>query len=234
MKISLRKTSLVDYPGKIAGVLFFLGCTLRCPWCHNRDLVLGGGLLDNLVSLDDALQHLEKRRTVLGGVVLSGGEATLYKSLPGLIRCIKDLGLSVKLDTNGMEPAMLERLLQAQETKPDYIALDLKVAPWRYAFLGPHIQGDPKKLLETSAALIGGSGIPHEFRTLAFHHGFVTPDDVDALAPLVDDAPWYFRPFSPGACLDPAWNDLEPAQPGDMEVLAQKARALGKQGICPH
>jgi pyruvate formate lyase activating enzyme len=232
MKISLRKTSLVDYPGKIAGTLFFPGCTLRCPWCHNRDLVLGSEQVDNAVSLDEALRYLEKRRAVLGGVVLSGGEATLYGELPGLVRRIKELSLSVKIDTNGMEPAMLERLLQTRETKPDYIALDLKVAPWRYAFLGPHIR-DPKKLLETSAAFIRGSGIPHEFRTLAFPHGFVTPADVESLAPLVDDAPWYFRPFRPGTCLDPAWNNLEPAEPADIEILAQKAQALGKRGICP-
>jgi pyruvate formate lyase activating enzyme len=196
-------------------------------------LVLGEEHLNALVPLEEALGYIEKRRTVLGGVVLSGGEPTLYGELPGLIRRIKWLGLPVKIDTNGMNPAMLERLLQTQETTPDYIALDLKVAPERYAFLSLHNPEHTEKMLETSAALIGSSGIPHEFRTLAFPHSFVTSEDIEALAPLVDAGPWYFRPFRPGNCLDPAWDNLEAAELEVAQALAQKAQALGKRGICP-
>lgn len=231
MNISVRKTSLVDYSGKIAGALFFPGCNLRCPWCHNRDLVLGTS--ENLIPLEEALGYIEKRRAVLGGVVLSGGEPTLYGELPRLIRCIKGLGLSVKIDTNGMNPAMLERLLQVQETAPDYIALDLKVAPKRYAFLSPHNPEQAEKMLKTSAALICSSGVPHEFRTLAFPRDFVSPEDIEALAPLVDEGTWYFRPFRPGNCLDPAWDNLEIAVLEVAQALTQKAQALGKRGICP-
>jgi pyruvate formate lyase activating enzyme len=261
MDIIFRKTSLIDYPGKIASALFFAGCNLRCPWCHNRDLVLpdtrGSATRATLpqdadqearVSLDTSLSHIEKRRAVLGGVVLSGGEPTLYHGLPGLIQRIKALGLLVKLDTNGMSPSMLESLLQMPETSPDYIALDLKTSPDRYASFAvasvinasppsPAAEAaptanTPAEALKRSAAIICASGIAHEFRTLALP-SFTTEKDIEALAELVDDAPWYVRAFRPGNCLDPAWDDLPPSPPGEADALVGKIKALGKHGINP-
>jgi pyruvate formate lyase activating enzyme len=235
--IFLRKISLVDYPGKVAAVLFLPGCKLRCPWCHNRELVLGGEP-QGAVSLDAALAHIKKRRSVLGGVVLSGGEPTLYRDLPGLIRRIKGLGLPVKLDTNGMAPDMLETLFSQEELRPDYLALDLKRSPRRYGSLTRAIP-DPGDRLEASAALIRASGIAHEFRSLVFPNRFFTGDDVRDLAPLADNAdelsaaPWYFRVFMPGNCLDPNWNELEPGSKEEATALARKARDLGKNAVAP-
>jgi pyruvate formate lyase activating enzyme len=234
MRLGFRKTSLVDYPGKVAAVLFFPGCNLRCPWCHNRDLILPGR--EDLLSLETVLAHIEKRRSLLGAVVLSGGEPTLYGELPVLIRRIKDLSLAVKLDTNGMTPPVLEGLFRQKETRPDYIALDLKLAPSRYASLLPLQAGDlaePGEALEQSAALLRASGITHEFRTLVFPGRRITESDIEALSPLVDGAPWYFRSFIPGNCFDPAWNDLERPGPEEGEALARRARELGKNGVCP-
>ncbi|MDR1144335.1 MAG: radical SAM protein, partial [Spirochaetaceae bacterium] len=149
--VVLRKTSTVDYPGRISAVLFFPGCNLRCPWCYNRELVLGGADADgsggfkanalksdsddaggdggfkmnapksdsadngfkanaDYITIDEALSRIEKRRNVLGGVVLSGGEPTLFPNLGELIVRIKSIGLKVKLDTNGMLPGILEKL----------------------------------------------------------------------------------------------------------------------------
>jgi pyruvate formate lyase activating enzyme len=230
MRLGFRKTSLVDYPGKVAAVLFFPGCNLRCPWCHNRDLILPGR--EDLLPLEAALAHIEKRRSLLGAVVLSGGEPTLYGELSALIRRLKDLSLAVKLDTNGMTPPVLEELFRQKETRPDYIALDLKLAPSRYAALAEGLAG-PGEALEQSAALLRASGIPHEFRTLVFPGRRITETDIEALSPLVDDeTPWYFRPFTPGNCLDPAWNDLERPGPEEGEALARRARELGKNGVC--
>ncbi|GHT63218.1 anaerobic ribonucleoside-triphosphate reductase activating protein [Spirochaetia bacterium] len=216
-QISFRKTSLVDYPGKIASVIFFSGCNLRCPWCQNRELVLTPQSAAGRISLEHALEQIEKRRNVLGGVVLSGGEPTLYRDLPALIRRIKAQGklglpgLSVKLDTNGTFPAVLEELLAAPDTRPDYIAMDLKIAPSRYAVLLPQSPGagSLEAALQKSAALIRASGIPHEFRSLNLPNGFFGPADREALAPLAGDSPWNFRPFRPGNCLDPAWDEYE-------------------------
>ncbi|MDR1073665.1 MAG: anaerobic ribonucleoside-triphosphate reductase activating protein [Treponema sp.] len=246
VKISLRKTSLVDYPGKIASVLFFTGCNMRCPWCHNRELVLPKPASardadpEELVSLDRALAHIEKRRNVLGGVVLSGGEPSLYRDLPALIRRIKEMGLAVKLDTNGMNPGMLEKLFQTKETAPDYIALDLKLAPLRYGEMAPDAETSAQTLmsarmlasadsLRKSADFIRNSGIAHEYRTLALPT--ITEKDIAALAELTDDAPWYVRAFRPGNCLDPTWDDFEPSNARDAGALADAIRALGKNGV---
>jgi pyruvate formate lyase activating enzyme len=246
MRIGLRKTSLVDYPGKVAAALFFPGCNLRCPWCHNRDLVIGG-VYDGAgtVDLEDALAHIEKRRSVLGGVVLSGGEPTLYKGLNALIEHIKGLGLAVKLDTNGMAPAILKKLFARPETRPDYIALDLKLSPDRYGeLLGLGVAGasapgtvqavgaapvpggtcSPGEALRQSAALIRSSGIAHEFRSLALPKNIFGPPDIEALAELAGDSPWYFRPFRPGNCLDMAWDEFPGSTEAETEVLTQMAR----------
>jgi pyruvate formate lyase activating enzyme len=142
------------------------------------------------------------------------------------------MGLPVKLDTNGMNPPALEKLFSRAETRPDYIALDLKLPPGRYAGLLPRGGGfDPGAALERSALLVRESGIAHEYRTLALPGACLEAEDLSALAPLADNSPWYFRTFVPGNCLDPAWNSFPAPGNGKAALLAGKARTLGKQGI---
>ena len=221
-KVLLRKTSLVDYPGRISSVLFFPSCNLRCPWCHNRELVLSG-VPEGAVPLEEALAHLKKRKSVLGGVVISGGEPCLWEGLPSLIEEIKKLPLAVKIDTNGMFPGVLEKLICREETRPDYIAMDLKLAPDRYKELLPKGQPidnyslytehlslpfNPGEALIQSAVLVRTCGIAHEFRTLMLPGGHFTEKDRQALAPLAEGSVWRFRPFRGGNCLDPAWDKM--------------------------
>jgi pyruvate formate lyase activating enzyme len=245
-RIQLRKTSFVDYPGRISAVFFFYGCNLRCPWCQNRQLIIGAQ--EGYVSIEEGLAHLHKRKQVLGGVVLSGGEPCLCPDLPDIMREIKKTSLPVKLDTNGMFPSLLEKLFSLEESRPDYIALDLKIAPERYRNLlaakEPYLRfcadrrsaegegmPDPASLLCQSARLIREAGISHEYRTLALPENFVSEKDIEALAPLADNSPWYFRPFIGGNCLDNAWDTLESPAASEIEALAKKARELGKAGI---
>ena len=207
-KVLLRKTSLVDYPGRISSVLFFPGCNLRCPWCHNRELVTGEA--EGTITLEKALAHINMRKAVLGAVVLSGGEPCLWDGLPSLIEEIKKIPLPVKIDTNGMFPDLLKKLFRREETRPDYIAMDLKLAPSRYTGLlikGAHPL-NPAEALIQSAELIRSSGIEHEFRSLELPGGYFTEEDRKALAPLAAGSPWHFRPFRGGNCLDPAWNEM--------------------------
>jgi pyruvate formate lyase activating enzyme len=226
VKVVFRKTSFVDYPALVSAVIFFYGCNLRCPWCHNRELVMdwknpGGGFSNpaggnggNRVDLEEALEHIEKRRNLIGGVVLSGGEPALFPGLPELIARIKALELRVKIDTNGMRPDILEKLFSDPASRPDYIAMDLKLAPERYTELlpgtAPGIAGDgaayPGERLRRSAELIRLSGIAHEFRSLALPPPWFGENDIEALAPLAGSSPWHIRPFVPGNCLDPAWD----------------------------
>jgi pyruvate formate lyase activating enzyme len=240
--IILRKTSFVDYPALVSAVIFFYGCNLRCPWCHNRELVTGREIpetganpphlagKDN-VELEKALEHIEKRRKVLGGVVLSGGEPTLFSGLPEVIARIKALKLRIKIDTNGMRPDILEKLFSDPLSRPDYIAMDLKLAPERYvellpgAVFGAGLSAsmdrpagsfarpestdpglNPGERLRRSAELIRQSGIAHEFRSLTLPRPWFGKNDLDALAPLAGSSPWHIRSFVPGNCLDPAWD----------------------------
>jgi pyruvate formate lyase activating enzyme len=238
INVAFRKTSLVDYPALVSAVIFFYGCNLRCPWCHNRELVTdlkngetsfpnppdtnapaGTGSTD----LEKAMEHIEKRRNVLGGVVLSGGEPTLFRGLPELVTRIKALGLRVKIDTNGMRPDLLEKLFSGHGTRPDYVAMDLKLAPERYTELLPRnapgrdaadpagppagpADADPGARIRRSAELIRSSGIAHEFRSLSLPQAYFGQSDLEALTSLAGSSPWHIRPFVPGNCLDPAWD----------------------------
>lgn len=223
--VVLRKTSLIDYPGLISSVIFFPGCNMRCPWCHNRELVLGNTANTDFISLEDAMAHIKKRRNVLGGVVLSGGEPALYQDLGFLIKQLKLFGLKVKLDTNGLLPDILKLLLDSEETRPDYIALDLKTSPERYRELLPgknatscttaEKTNNPGEAIIKSITIIRSSGIAHEFRSLTLplppnkeQKPFFEEDDKAVLAALVGDSQWNIRPFVPGNCIDPAWDAL--------------------------
>ena len=226
--VVIKKTSFIDYPEHICTVIFFPGCNLRCPWCHNRELVLGEKTNTVYISLEEALAHIIKRQKILDGVVLSGGEPTLFTGLGELIRRIKTLHLKVKLDTNGLLPGVLAGLFQSEETRPDYIAMDLKTSPERYMELLPEkatAEGqktgfvacteNPGIAVIQSVKLIRSSGIAHEFRTLDLPPppDKMQPSYLDkqvrvALADLVGDSFWIVRPFVPGNCIDPAWNEV--------------------------
>jgi pyruvate formate lyase activating enzyme len=209
VRVAFRKTSLVDYPGKVASVIFFEGCNLRCPWCYNGELVLGTA--EGLITLDEAFAHIEKRRTVIGGVVLSGGEPTLQKELGAIIRRVAAFGLSVKLDTNGLLPDKLETILGSPETRPHFIAMDVKTAPERYAMLTPsndarsNVVKDIAARIRKSAALIRESGIPHEFRSLELPHGYLSAEDWEAMRETAGGK-LTVRAFHGGSCLDESWN----------------------------
>ncbi len=156
----LQKMTLLDYPGKVACTVFLQGCNFRCPFCHNSDL-LGGNAPDTL-TVEDLLAFLHKRKGLLDAVCITGGEPTLQPDLPELIRAIKDLGYAVKLDTNGSRPAVLKAL--AAENLLDYVAMDVKNAPARYAETVGVPSFDLTPVEESLAFLLGGS-LPYELRT---------------------------------------------------------------------
>ena len=130
--MGLQKLTLLDYPEKIACTVFLGGCNFRCPFCHNASLVLDGRE-GGEISQDEFFAHLEARRGKLFGVCVSGGEPTLYPDLPDFLRRIKAMGYAVKLDTNGYRPRVLSALID--EGLLDYVAMDIKNCPERYARL---------------------------------------------------------------------------------------------------
>lgn len=125
-----NKTTLLDYPEHVAATVFLGGCNFRCPFCQNRDLLLHPANFATF-SEEDIFDHLKKRRSMLTGVCVSGGEPTIYKDLPDFLARIKELDYLIKLDTNGTNPDMLRSLYNAHLI--DYIAMDIKTGPSDYA-----------------------------------------------------------------------------------------------------
>ena len=138
MITGLQKMTLLDYPGKVACTVFLQGCNFRCPFCHNSGLLSSAGNPE--IPTEELLTFLKKRQGLLDGVCITGGEPTLHKELPELTRTIKELGFSVKLDTNGFRPAVLKELAGML----DYVAMDIKNSPELYAVTA----GLPSILLE--------------------------------------------------------------------------------------
>jgi pyruvate formate lyase activating enzyme len=157
----LQKSSLIDYPGKVSCVCFVSGCNFHCPYCHNPDLVRGNPSRLSPMDDQDFYAFLAKRKGLLDGVVVSGGEPTLRKDLPGICAAIKALGYAVKLDTNGSQPLMIGNLIQ--ESLVDYIAMDIKTDPLLYP--STIARGcDPDQILST-IRIIMDSAPDYEFRT---------------------------------------------------------------------
>ncbi|MBW2610334.1 MAG: anaerobic ribonucleoside-triphosphate reductase activating protein [Deltaproteobacteria bacterium] len=182
----LQKNSLIDYPGKISCVIFLSGCNFDCPYCHNPDLVNGCMECPTLLEEDGFYDFLESRRNFLDGVVISGGEPTIQKDLGPLCEKIKNMGYSIKLDTNGSRPRAIKQLIDYGLV--DYIAMDIKTDPLCY---DPIIKRDynPEDLL-SSIQVIMESAPAYEFRTTCVK-GLVDKTIIEDIAKLIQGARLY-------------------------------------------
>ncbi len=215
----LVRTSLIEFPGHIAAVVFTGGCNFRCPYCQNADLVADpAGLPD--IPVAEVLAFLDQRRGFVDGVVVSGGEPTLQPGLPAFLRAVRALGFATKLDTNGSRPDVLRALLA--EGLLDYLALDLKAPVGRYERAVGVAAG---AAVGESIRLILAAGVPHEFRTTVVP-GIVTPADVPEMARTIAGAQrYYLQQFRPAGTLDPAYERVTPYPPAVLHQMAQVARA---------
>lgn len=229
MKVGgLQKFSLIDYPGKIAAIVFTQGCNFRCPYCYNPELVDPARFSEPLDE-KEIFSFLEKRRGRLDGVVITGGEPTLQPDLLEFIRLVRDLGYCVKLDTNGSNPEILQTLIG--QGVLDYIAMDIK-APLtakkgeeegRYASVTRSFVKDDD--IRRSINLILSSGIDHEFRTTVTT-GCLQRGDYLKMGKAVKGARKYaLQKFVPAKVLD---EDLLNSRPPSDEDLEALRRALGK------
>ena len=157
----LQKLTLLDFPGIVACTVFTVGCNLRCPFCHNPALVFNPPE-EYRISEEEFFAFLNKRKGILDGVAITGGEPLLHSDIGEFIAKIKSMGYKVKLDTNGTFPDRLEKILS--EGNVDYVAMDLKNTFDKYAeTVG--IKGFDVELIKRSIRLIQASGVAHEFRT---------------------------------------------------------------------
>lgn len=162
MKIyGLNKTTLLDYPGKVAATIFLGGCNFRCPFCQNSTLVLNPSAQPE-IPVKEVLSFLKKRQGILDGVCVTGGEPTLSPDLPKLLQEIRALGYSIKLDTNGTHPALLKAL--AEQDLIQMAAVDIKACPDNYPALCGLVHPEINAVKETVNFLKNGT-LDYEFRT---------------------------------------------------------------------
>ena len=182
----LQKTTLLDFPGMVAATVFTGGCSFRCPFCHNSEL-LGSEARESLTT-EALLGFLDRRKNILGGVCITGGEPTLQPDLEELILDIRAIGLAVKLDTNGYRPDILEDL--CKKGLLDFVAMDIKGGKSNYANAAgiPSLNIDP---IEESIHFLLKGSVPYEFRTTVVR-GIHTAQDFMEIGPWIAGCPAYY------------------------------------------
>lgn len=193
----IEKFTLIDYPGKIACMVYTIGCNFRCPYCHNPELV--DETTEVRISERELFDFLETRRGMLEGVVITGGEPTMHHDLPRVMRDIKSRGFLVKLDSNGTNPQMLEEAIA--EKLVDYIAMDMKapLASYGQAVARPV----DIAAIRRSIALIMASGVEYEFRTTIVK-SMLSQEDIRQIGEEIRGAKQYvLQKFIPTKLLNP-------------------------------
>lgn len=222
---AVQKFTVLDYPDHTACIVFTPGCNFRCGYCHNPEFVLPE-LIQKIKSdfIDEEVffHFLEKRKNLLQGVVITGGEPTLMPDLYGFIKKVRDMGFLVKLDSNGARPEVLQVLLA--DNLIDYIAMDVKTSMREYTRLvGPRIVPEN---IERSIHLIQESGVPYEFRTTLIRE-LHPPEILAAMSEMLRGAKTLFlQSFRPQKTLDPTFGIYHPFSEADLEkvkeIFAQK------------
>lgn len=215
-------TSFLDWEGHIAPVIFVSGCNFRCPWCHNRDIVLSK---TQTIPVTDILKDIGRRAKFLDGVVITGGEPTLWEGLLPLLETLKEKGLPVKLDTNGSNPSLLKKILEKKLAA--HVAMDIK-SPFNDAVLervtGVNISA--LTLIE-SVEIIKKLAPSYEFRTTWSPRVLSEAELLQIRRELADDGHWAVQPFVPEGCLDPEYCKLPKTSISDIERLLPGIKIRG-------
>jgi len=205
----VQKFTMLDYPGKIAAIIFTPGCNMRCGFCHNKEFVLPEEikkLRPSFVPEKAVLNFLEGRKERLDGLVISGGEPTVQPDLKEFITKVRKMGFLIKLDTNGNLPDVLKDLVH--ENLVDYVAMDVKTTPEKYQSLVGNMV-HPDKILESIKFLKQGT-VEYEFRTTIIDEVHTT-DIIKEMAKLLNGSDkLYLQKFRPATTLDPKFENKKP------------------------
>ena len=189
MKVTgIKKLTLLDYPGVVACTVFTAGCNFRCPFCHNAMLVLPEQIDDECLTDDEVFGFLKKRRGVLDGVAVTGGEPLLHADMPEFLARVKELGYKIKLDTNGSNPELLSEIVKNKLV--DRVAMDIKNAPEEYARTIGLKSFDIAPVERSKEMLLRGD-IDYEFRTTVVK-GIHTKESLIGAAKWIEGAKEYY------------------------------------------
>ncbi len=215
------KTSFIDYPGRLATLLFLSGCNLRCPYCHNPGIVNGEY---PPIPFNDIRDHIIKRKDVIEGAVISGGEPTLHPGLKDLCGAVRELGLKVKIDTNGLEPDVLI------DCRPDYLAVDIKTSLDKYRLLNipDQYNSDCVERLSKSIGIVKSMGDNAEIRITAAP-GIIDRGDIKRLCiDLQGVGKVFIQPFNPNQpMLDPCYSSVTPYGIDELEWMRDMLLSAG-------
>ncbi|MEK9182566.1 MAG: anaerobic ribonucleoside-triphosphate reductase activating protein [Patescibacteria group bacterium] len=212
----LEKFTLIDYPGKVACMVYTIGCNFRCPYCHNPELV--DETVERIWTEKEILSFLKKRKGILDGLVITGGEPTMHKDLPVFIKKVKKLGFAVKLDSNGTNPEMFRRLIK--DHLIDYAAMDIKSPLFKYSQTVSHPVD--VRAIRKSIHLLMTSSIPYEFRTTLVKV-LVTPQDLEKIGKEIRGArQYYLQKFIPTKILNPQFLRKTTYSDRELKVLQKK------------
>jgi len=207
----LQNLSLVDFPGYLSSVVFVQGCNFYCEYCYNPDLITTEKHFE--FSEKDAFDFFSRRKNMIEGVVISGGEPTLHKDLPGFIKRIKDMGFKIKLDTNGSNPGQLEELFRMWLL--DYTAVDIKTSLRKYSLVTN--QENIEKVMLRTIRLAMLSTRPYEFRTTCAP-GIVEEEDFHMIGEVVKGAKKYcLQQFRPLITYNKNFQDVKPYDKKELE-----------------
>jgi len=215
----IEKFSSRDFPGHISSTVFLGGCTFRCPYCHNSELVLRPETIQTM-PVDIFLSYLDGRKGWLEAVCFTGGEPLLHEEVEDLVRVVRERGLLVKLDTNGSFPDRLEGLLTAGLL--DWVAMDVKAPLERYREV-TRSNVDVESIVR-SADILRNSGLRHTFRTTVVP-GFVGKEDVVKIGEWLNGAANYLiQQFVPQTTIDPAFLEVKPFSRAELEDIVAAAK----------
>ena len=216
----VQRFSLIDYPGKLSCIVFTQGCNFRCPYCYNRSLVLPE-FFEETIEEEEFFSFLSRRKGLLDGVVITGGEPTVQEDLLRFVERVKSMGFLVKLDTNGSYPELLKLLIDRGLL--DYIAMDVKAPLKKYTKV-VRVDLYPDSIVR-SVYLIRNSGVDYEFRTTVVRE-LLTPEDILEIGRFLRGSRRYAlqRFVVTDTLLDPSFKECTTYSEEELEDMAEKLR----------
>ncbi len=219
----LEKTTLADFPGKVACIVFLVNCNFKCPYCYNKELTAYKFFKKSkrkLIPEEEFFSFLTKNKKMLDGVVITGGEPTCSPGIIDFVKKIKKMGFEIKFDSNGTNPETLKELISKKLV--DYFAMDIKAPLSKYKEITR--SNTPQKNIRESISIIVNSNIPHEFRTTLFAKLSVC--DFEKMAKLIQGEKWFLQEMDPSHAYEGSVKRMKPMKKEKIDKIINSVEKI--------